>query len=63
LERKRTEKFEGENLETAAGAGDAAVVNNATLNEEHRDYLSLETNLVRKIEKLFVIVKLQVTCR
>jgi len=44
LKRKSSEKFEGENLETAAGAGDAAVVNNATLNEEHRDYLSLETN-------------------
>jgi len=27
-------------LETAAGAVDAAVVNNATLNEEHRDCLS-----------------------
>jgi hypothetical protein len=27
-------------LKTAAGAVDAAVVNNATLNEEHRDFLS-----------------------
>lgn len=28
---------------SAAGACDAAVVNNATLSKEHRDYLSLGT--------------------
>ena len=29
--------------ESAAGAGDAAVVNNATLSKMHRDHLSLGT--------------------
>jgi len=35
-------------LKTAAGAGDAAVVNNATLNEEHRDSPSAKLLLGEK---------------
>jgi hypothetical protein len=35
--REKELKVRRRNLETAAGAVDAAVVNNATLNEEHRD--------------------------